>query len=225
MRLASWIAATGLALASPATAATLYSETFESGPPANILGGGGITSVQGYEGQTGISGNFWRNSTNGNPATATTVSLTGLAAHSEITLGFSLAMIDTWDSVTNPPFGPDFFNVTADGVSVLSYSWDDVNGYLTPVPSSVVETFAAADYGFDSTLDYGGAILVSFSHSGATLDLSFFASGAGWQGGGDESWAIDSLVITSNAAPVPLPAGGVLLLGALAALGLTRRRR
>ncbi|MFW2541475.1 VPLPA-CTERM sorting domain-containing protein [Primorskyibacter sp. 2E107] len=213
-----------LALAGPASAATLLSENFDGAVSGAIGGSGGVTAVQGYAGQTGMSGSFWQNTTGGNPAAVTTVNLGGLASHGSITLSFSLALIDSWDSVTTPTFGPDYFSVEADGVDVLTLSWDEVTGFA-PVPPTVTESFATANYGFGAPVDNGGVISVTFGHVSSSLSLSFYAEGQGWQGGADESWAIDSLLITSNTAPVPLPAGGMLLLAALGGLGLARRRR
>jgi hypothetical protein len=34
------------------------------------------------------------------------------------------------------------------------------------------------------------------AHTGSSLVVEFFADGSGWQGGGDESWAIDNVSIT-----------------------------
>ncbi|WP_425099544.1 hypothetical protein [Tropicibacter sp. S64] len=213
-----------LALAGPVSAATLLSENFDGIVSGAIGGAGGVTGVQGYAGQTGMSGSFWQNSSGGNPAVATTVSLGGLASHGSITLSFSLALIDSWDSVGNVAYGPDYFSVEADGVDVLTLSWDEVTGFA-PVPPTVTQSFATAAYGFGAPADNGGVVSVTFGHVASSLVLSFYAEGAGWQGGADESWAIDSLLITSNTTPVPLPGGGVLLLAALGGLGLARRRR
>ena len=49
-------------------------------------------------------------------------------------------------------------------------------------------------------------------HTGATLIVEWFASGAGWQGENvifaythDESWAIDNVRVTLNDVHTPLP--------------------
>lgn len=70
--------------------------------------------------------------------------------------------------------------------------------------------------------------LHSIAHTSSALTLEFFASGAGWQGGGDESWAIDNLKISINARAgtvVPEPASLALFVPGLAVLALLWRRK
>ena len=40
--------------------------------------------------------------------------------------------------------------------------------------------------------------LKGIAHTSDTLTIDFFASGSGWQGGNDESWAIDNLQVTTH---------------------------
>jgi hypothetical protein len=63
--------------------------------------------------------------------------------------------------------------------------------------------------------------LQSIPHSGSTLFIEFFASGAGWQGNTDESWAIDNVVVCINAVPEPASVA-LLAFGGLIAI---RRKR
>jgi hypothetical protein len=60
------------------------------------------------------------------------------------------------------------------------------------------------------------------AHSSSTLSIEFFASGSGWQGSTDESWAIENLQVTAN--PVPLPGAFLLFAPGLAGLLAIRKR-
>ena len=81
------------------------------------------------------------------------------------------------------------------------------------------------DRAFDMTAE---AALQNIPHTASTLTVSWFASGAGWQGGSDESWAIDNLSVSINAAPAATPEPGTLALlvtSGLTGTGLFLRRR
>ena len=45
--------------------------------------------------------------------------------------------------------------------------------------------------------------LSGISQSSSALNISIFASGAGWQGGTDESIGLDNVVVSTNAVPEP----------------------
>jgi len=160
--------------------------------------------------------------------------------HTAAELDFLLAIIDSWDG-DDTQFGPDFFNVTVDGTSIFSntFSFFGAQGYvpppgvrLTPLPygplaGSTGQNFLDADSAYNMGLDP----TFSFAHTGSTLTIQWFASsvggsGQGWQGGADESWAIENLSVTVNAQPIPEPASLALFeSGALGMIAAARRRR
>jgi hypothetical protein len=176
---------------------------------------GGITDlepVQEYDGY-GFGGNFLRNGTGGyesggigTPGSPTTLTLTGLPPHTRIDINFLLAVIDSWDG-SEPGVGegactdchPDILVVTVDGTPIFSEAFG-FNGPVFEPPSGVLLTEytplgfnpdfddAAYDMGLNPAFD-------SIPHSASTLTIEWFASGDGWQGGGDESWAIEDLEI------------------------------
>ncbi len=147
------------------------------------------------------------------PGLETTLTLTGLAAHNSINISFLLAIIDSWDRSFSAN-GSDLFNVSIDGNIIFSES------FSTHPASSFVQTYDApsgglltpssfVDLGFrdtnrDSAYDMGAdSIFTDISHTGDTLVIGLFASGGGWQGGVDESWAIDNLRVEINTVPEP----------------------
>ena len=82
-------------------------------------------------------------------------------------------------------------------------------------------------YDQDRIVDMSTAPALRFAHTASTLKLSIRASGAGWQGGDDESWGIDNLTITSlsRAGAVPEPATWAMMILGFGGVGATVRRR
>lgn len=220
MKLMTFAVAT-LGLSGAAHAATeVFFSDFESGSP--VLGGSGATTgVQGYSAYPAyFSGDFWRNTT----FNASSLSLSGLAAHTELTLSFSIAVLDSWDGVVNASYAPDYFNIEIDGVEYLQNAFNDASTFSGGTTTDVTGSFAG---GFNGAYnDYGYTIDLTIAHTGDTADVLFFADGSGFQAGNDESWAIDNLRVTTDAiSAVPGPLPGVLLGSALLGAGLFTRRR
>lgn len=230
-----------LATCEPTTAAPLvvFNEDFGSGAlPPEISGAGNVVDAQGFKGVGGFSDNFLQNVSQGNPALSTTLTLFGLPVHDSITLDFLLAIIDSWDG--NAPSGNggvDFFNVAIDGVVIYSETFTNLAS-LNPVfsqsatisnqtiaPLSSLGFYVFSDSGYDmGELD----TFKNISHSASTLTIQWFASGAGWQGAGDENWALDNITVSvntlSNTENVPEPIPVWMLLGALVILLAFHRR-
>jgi hypothetical protein len=204
-------------------AALLFTTDFEGPLPPEFGGAGGIEGTQGYSAH-GFGRQFLRNDTSGDPAGATTLTLGGLAAHTSVTLTFSLAIVDSWDGNTDlgGTVPPDFLNVQADGVTVFSETFEQFD--LTDQSYGGAPTTSGSDLGFNAGWnDSAYEITLSFPHASSDLVLSWFASGAGWQAGLDESWAIDNLEVSA----VPEPSTWALVsgIGLLAFAGYRRHRR
>jgi hypothetical protein len=176
-------------------AQTVFSTDFEAGLPAEFSGAGAVTGTEGYS-AFGFGDSYLRNATAGNPASPTVLSLGGLPSHTDVEISFDLAIIDSWDGSTDA-FAPDLLNVTVNGLSVFSDTFDNFAAgdqtYLGPATALRVLNLAQNGDWPDSAYP----ISITLPHTGDSLDLEWFASGAGWQGGGlDESWAIDNLRVT-----------------------------
>lgn len=193
-----------------------YSD-FDSGAPAGLSGFYSIESVQGFAGAGNLGDTFegmlLRNNATGNPAAATRLTLTDLPEHTYISIGFLFAYIDSWDGPSSP-YGPDYFNIAVDGVPVFQIS----SGYGQPIYSGHAGWAGWEERGIDLTADPS---LTHLAHSASTLTITFWSSGAGWQGGEDESWGIDNLRISSDFVPAP----GAMALLLMGGVGLSRRRR
>ncbi len=202
---------------------TVFSWDFEGSVPTQLSGVVTTESVQGFAGLgpagNQFGGNFLRNTTSGNPASATILTLTGLPAHDKIDIAFLFAAIDSWDS-TDGTIKPDYFNVMVDGTVIFQPTFANASGTVT-YPNGQLGSPNLDHRGFngswqDRGFDMGDPSVTelrNIPHTADTVIIQFFASGAGWQGGGDESWGMDNLKIqVSSSTVVPLP-GSILLLG------------
>ncbi len=164
------------------------------------------------------------NRSSGIPQSKTTLTLTGLPAHTTVSLDFLLAIVDSWDG-SSGGFHPDIFNVTVGGSTVFAYTFDNV-GHPQSYPIAkrlFSQNVAFSSMWADSAYDMAAEpLLQNIPHTGSSLTVSFFASGAGWQGGNDEFWGIDNLQVSINA--VPEPSTCLAGLSALGMLGLCARR-
>ncbi len=200
-----------------ATSVSVFFTDFDSGAPSEFSG---ITTTEGVQGYAGFGtapnffgGDFLRNTTGdnfggGSPPEKTILTLTGLPSHTSISLSFLLAIIDSWDGVACSE-GPDLFNVTVDSVLIFSAVFDNSGcGAQTFIEFPGVLLVRRLDLGFnatspslhrDSAWDLGmDPTFSNIPHTSSTLTIEWFASGAGWQGGTDESWAIDNVEVILN---------------------------
>lgn len=224
---------------SNAATTQVFFTDFNSGVPVEFSGITSTEFVQGYNGlgtdSNVFSGNFIHNTTL-SPIVPTRLTLTGLPKHDSIDLNFLLAIINSWDGQSSTIVGiTDIFNVTVDGNSVFSNTFknvlsgvpDSIQGYTPPVG---VELARQVPLGFgpnnpillDSAYNLGlDPIFDNIPHTNDTLTIEWFASGPGWQGITDESWAIDNVEVIINATQtVPEPRNNVAAFALLAFGGL-----
>ena len=180
-------------------------ELFElPGVSGEFSGAGRPEGVQSWwglgHGANIFSGRFLRNNASGNPAPATTLTLEGLPRHDSIDIHFLLAMIDSWDGDAQTA-GPDFLNMTLDGAVIFSETFANPGtGSFFPRPE--VELAAGVQLGFtggdfvDAAYDFGkDPDFSGIPHTASTATISWLASGLGYEGGDNESFAIDNVRI------------------------------
>lgn len=224
-----------LASSPEARAQVVFSSDFESGMPSEISGGG-LEGVQGYAGLgppgNQFGGQFLRNTTTG----STTLTLSGLPAHTAVDVGFLLAVIDSWDGSSGGFPSGDFFTVRVNGVTVFNESFENSNGgfsasYIPPPGGELAYKvnlgFSVGvswlDSAYDMTLEPS---LQNIPHTSSTLTLELSGGGNGYQGGTDESFAIENLVVDLDG-PVGVPAlslPGIVMLSLMLVAGAWRIR-
>ena len=190
-----------------------------------------MVSVAGFPAAAGLGAFAWQNASTGNPAPGTTVNLSGLGPHTWLRVNFEFIAFDSWDGQSTT-WGPDYLNLLI-GASNTYIS-------ITNFPASI------ADHGVSGPFDYSSVSLVfadgnsyagnsgwsdsvwhvayQIPHTASTAVLNFYAYGAGWQGGSDESFGLDNILIETDGA-VPEPATFLTLGLGLAVLAALRRVR
>jgi len=225
---------TYLGFSIPASASVVFSTDFLSVAPVEFSGITNTESVQGYADlDAGFADNFLRNTTAGDPANSTVLTLTDLTPHVSIDIKFLLAVIDSWDGDSAAySNAPDYFNVTVDGTPIFSETFDNGGGSMSFDSSPTgVELSYGNSLGFNTSgsayydAAYDMGLVDEFNnipHSSETLTIAWFASGEGWTGDNNESWAIDNLEISINAVPIP---SAIWLLGSglIGILGIRRK--
>jgi hypothetical protein len=202
--------------AGAAGAQTVFYTDFESGLPAEMSAPGAvIEGVQGYAGLGPLgnkfTGNFLRYTSV--PLFDTQLTLTGLPAHTHVSLGFLLGLIDSWD-------GTELFQVTVDG-NLLFNHWfqlatGDASSYAAPpgglLSSGVNLGFSNGGYWYRDRA-YNMAVEPAFimiPHTASTLTVVWKLSAVSgpaaqqWQGGTDESWAIDNVHVSVSGGSLPV---------------------
>lgn len=191
----------------------VYTNDFESG--VGNIQNAQRTSTEGYS-SYGF-GNYygWSAATESN---AITLQLNELPEHSYLKIEFDLAVINSWDGNFN--YGPDYFNVKVDGNSIFNETFDnfDKNDQSYQGESIVWGKQLVSD-NYDWK-DSAYHISLEIPHTSDTAKITWFASGSGWQGGWDESYAIDNISVSA----VPIPAAIWLLGSGLLGLVAMRRR-
>jgi hypothetical protein len=216
-----------LFLASNAAAQPIvvFETGFESGLPVEFSAPGSVIEpVQGYAGLGPVGnqfgGSFLRYTLQG--IVDTKLVLRNLPPHDAVDVGFLFGAIDSWD-------GTELFRVAVDG-NVLFSHWfqlalGDSSSYLAP-PGGLLSrghnlgwsngTYYFRDRAYDLSVD---PAFRGIPHTADTLEVKWFlgavsgGAAAQWQGGGDESWAIDHVKITTSLGLVGVPgaSGGLAL--------------
>lgn len=237
------LALTSAAGGAHATTQVVYQTDFTTastaaGVTATTAGSGGALENVG----TGIvgfyAGDVFRNNSGGTPVGTSgglsTWSLTGLGAHDHLTVSFTAAMLDSWDS-TDGARAPDYYNIYLDGVLTLQLTSVAASGTVTDLGGGTQVALgdffntSGTYYSQDRIVDMSTASSLTFAHTGSSFVLGISGGGGGWQGGDDESWGIDNLSVTSNLSSlvggVPEPAIWALLTGGFGMVGAMLRRQ
>ena len=186
------------------------SSAFTGGDQTTAGHTGGLTDSQGFDALPSFDGNFWRVTTEND---VFELRIENIDAHSKVSVGFSLAMMDSWDGGSSS-YGSDIFNFEISDGNTTLFSLSEIYASGNAFSQGVVATEAdRIQLGFHDGSEvwwHDDAYRLEFNdvaHSSDTLVLRYWASsggtGAGFQGGNDESFAVDNIVINYDAIPEP----------------------
>lgn len=215
-----------------AVSAVVFATDFETGMPAGFSGLGSIQSTQALPVARFGAQHMYNDTTLTGDAGATTLTLSGLAAHSMLSMSFDFVAWNSWDGTGSSFPSGDFFEVLLDGVLLASISPNNASGTLSIAgPAVLIAGPAPFGYGDSDPFfnrDTAWAVTVSnFSHSSANAVFTFRVNGLGWQGGSDESFGLDNLVISiprADSGAVPEPATWAMMLAGFGIVGGSLRR-
>ena len=134
------------------------------------------------------------------------LSLSDLPSHDTVTVSFELFIIHSWDGNGALTSGPDVWNLTADGSTLLNTTFSNRDfagdtqaypgsypGNSNPARTGAAENNTLGYFIFGRTMDSVYELSFTFGHSASSLNLDF--SGIGLQHIGDEGWGLDNLEI------------------------------
>ena len=153
--------------------------------------------------------------------------LNNLPAHTGVNLDFALAFLDSWDSTDGGGFAPDSLDLYIDGVPFAAYTYNNALGSIKDIDGGLLlheyVQFDANIFFSDTVVSLASDPSLIFPHTGSTLSVKWIATGAGWQGGSDEAYAIDNVWVELEGVTIPEPATWMLV--TLGAAGFVLRRK
>lgn len=190
------------------TPSIVFSTDFESGLPPEISAPGSVLeSVQGYAGLgpagRQFGGDFLRYTSV--PIQPTTLTIRNLPPHDHLSVRFLLGLIDSWD-------GTELMQISVDGALLFNHRFQLATGDTTsyhPAPAGAILSMGV-DLGFsgccyynrDRAYDLGvEPAFLDIPHTADSVQVEWTISAVSgpaadqWQGGNDESWAIDALSV------------------------------
>jgi RHS repeat-associated protein len=130
------------------------------------------------------------------------LTLNALPTHTQLTISFDLYVIHSWDGRSTGAYGPDIWNLTANGTTLLNTTFANGNvsgqSYPGSYPSGNYPKQTGATeidtLGYGSPSDSVYHLTYTVSQSSDTAVFNFTASDL--QGIDDESWGLDNVTVS-----------------------------
>lgn len=227
---------------------TVFFDDFEGGGSQyyrgveSVLTGGVNASTQGYS-TMGFGDSFYALDYRDRSSRVIELSLSNLPTHDFLSVSGLLAVINSWDGDRgDKAWSYDLFLISLDGQNLTESSFphsvvpnrkplgDWLAGSGSQLYSLPGDSATWVDRGINF---HGNTLLTNVAHTGSSAVIRFEAFGYGFQGGADESFAIDSLRVDVSSAPITLqsnlnfvdvPVAGAFSLGMLGLFAFARRK-
>jgi hypothetical protein len=213
-----------------AQAAVIFQTDFESGMPTEITGAGTIAGTGTWPAGNPFGRQHLRN---GSADQWTVITLNGLVDGGSVGLQLDLLIWDSWDGATFDCCVPDYVEIEVDGVLMSLEPYRNV--FISPNEGSGDILYSdELDHGFNGSWDDSAwrVIFGGLSYAGTDVQIRIRPTGAGFQGGDDESLGLDNIIVTGErqgggggGGEVSEPATLALLGAGLLGLAAVRRRR
>ncbi|HJT43747.1 MAG TPA: PEP-CTERM sorting domain-containing protein [Rhizomicrobium sp.] len=171
------------------------------------------------------------------------LSLSGLGAHTSVTLSFDLYALRSMDGSGSHGFGPDYFTLKVNNSTVLlndtfssgwagggapfqSYGGPGLSGSYAGTTGSA--SFDPTAFGYGCYFGCENTYNLSFTFLDSASSIAFNFFGNTTQGWDDEGFGIDNVVVTTRGTPtsrVPEPLTFSLFGAGLAGVAAMRRRK
>lgn len=167
------------------------------------------------------------------------LTLSGLPDHTDVTLSFSLFVINDWVGLLSPR---NMFILTSDGQTLFSTTFANGGGGtqdypnvctgITPNTCGALPHPGQTGASEVNTLGFGNThngdsvydLTFTFAHSASTLSVDFGVTGlVGYGRLNQQSWGLDNVAVAVT--PIPEPSTYAMLLAGLGLLGFVARRR
>ena len=190
----------------PPAQATVLSLDMDAALPASVdPGTATLVNVEGFAGLGPVGNQFAGQMLRSATANTVTITLTGLPAHTWLSLEFLFAAIDSLDGTGTFPAG-DFLEVKVDGVSIFNESFANslttqIQSYVPPPDGELARRVELGFWAAYPESAYNMAIEPRFqriAHSASSVTITFRMEGSG-ESIDNESWGVDNLrVIVGN---------------------------
>lgn len=224
------VAALFAAVPCAAAPTVVFSTNFDTSVPSQVSAPGAVLDfVQGYAGLgpagRQFGGKFLHYTSV--PVLPTVLTLRGLPAHDHLSVKFLLGVIDSWD-------GTELMQISVAGTLEFNHWFQlatgDTTNYFPAPPGAILKM--GTDLGFSGCCYYNRDRAYDLGAEPAFIDIPHTAdsvvvvwtlgalsgpAASQWQGGTDESWAIDALSVEVSTLNTDVPGAGAGRLAVAAA--------